>query len=353
MLLLSIGAIDQMHYYLTLRADKLQDLRRAARLNSYDSSVQMRLARRELDLGETQPAEAAWQEAIAVDPADPAPRQGLLRMLIHQNRDEEALRLTETSLQYTPKDVNLLVDRGLLAQRRGRNDLAVASWKQALDVDPSHASAHLLLAEELDRQGKLLEAAGHYKAFLSLLSHTASEQSAKTAGDNNAHSAPPPETMIAVVIRLADCEARAAHVDESEQAYQMAEKLAVQTHLGKLESLAEVNEAALQGQSGRVDEALRLYQHALQLDRESGDEIANAEDWAAYGQFLSEQGFPARLAYAALVQSEMLRNPLPDALLQKARSDAVRTATSRLGNDAGRVRHDLERNLGEALAFRR
>ena len=148
------ATVDQVRYYLALHADNLKDLQRAAALDSFDSSLQMRLARQELDLGQAQPAEAAWQKAIQVNPADPGPRQALLRFLIEQNRLDEAFHLTEASLRYTPKDVNLLVDRGLLVQRRGYPDLAVESWNQTLAIDPGHASAHLYLADELDRQGQ-------------------------------------------------------------------------------------------------------------------------------------------------------------------------------------------------------
>ncbi len=66
---------------------------------------------------------------MQANPADPAPRQALLRFLIDQNRLDEAFDLTEASLKYAPKDANLLVDRGLLAARRGHADQALASWR--------------------------------------------------------------------------------------------------------------------------------------------------------------------------------------------------------------------------------
>ena len=72
----------------------------------------------------------------AANPADPAPRQALLRFLLDQKRFDEAFNLTEASLKYAPKDANLLVDRGLLALQRGHADEALANWNQALEVDP-------------------------------------------------------------------------------------------------------------------------------------------------------------------------------------------------------------------------
>src|SRR5208283_4388824 len=131
-LLLVWGTVDQARYYLALRADNLRDLERAAALNSFDSSLQMRLAHRAFEDGQTRQAEAAWRRAIEANPADPAPRQALLQFLIDQNRYDEAFSLTEASLRYTPKDANLLVDHGFLALQRGHAEQARADWAQAI-----------------------------------------------------------------------------------------------------------------------------------------------------------------------------------------------------------------------------
>ncbi len=128
LLLLVWGTLDQARYYLALNTDDLHDLQRAEALNSFDSSLQMRLAHRAMEEGQPPQAEAAWKRAMQANPADPAPRQGLLRLLIDQDRFDEAVSLTEASLKYTPKDANLLVDRGLpgaawRARRPGSGEL--------------------------------------------------------------------------------------------------------------------------------------------------------------------------------------------------------------------------------------
>ncbi|MGA8437947.1 MAG: hypothetical protein WB762_35205 [Candidatus Sulfotelmatobacter sp.] len=345
LLLLLWATVDQVRYYLALHADDLTDLQRAAALDSFDSSLQMRLARQELELGEAQPAEAAWQKAIQVNPADPGPRQALLRFLIEQNRLDEAFHLTDASLRYTPKDVNLLMDRGLLAQRRGYPHLAVESWYQALAIDPGHASAHLYLADELDRQNKPQEAAAHYRAFLEITTRQTTRQAASNR--------PEPQKMIAVLLRMADCQVRASQKPQALQSYESAAKIAAQTKQDKLESVANVNEAALQGEAGKLDEALQLYQHALQLDESIGDRTASAEDWFAYGRFLGSKAFPARMAYACLVKSERLQDPLPDASQQQLRTDALGWAAKEAGPEAAAIRRDPGLNLNEALALGR
>lgn len=340
LLLLVWGTVDQTRYYLALHTDDLQDLQRAAALNSFDSSLQMRLAQRAMEDGQPQQAEAAWRRAVQANPADPAARQGLLRLLIDQNRVDEAFDLTEASLKYTPKDANLLVDRGLLALQRGHDDQAVASWDEALAVDPDQTLAHLFLADELDREGKAQAAASHYNAFLERIAR------------QRAPDRPAPDRVIAIVLRMADCQTRSSQMELAIKSYHLAEKLAGATRQSKLESVADVNEAALQAKAGRLTDALQLYQQALQLDSSIGDNSASAEDWLAYGRFLEDAGFPARLAYACIVKSENMTRLLPNPAVPESLAAAGRRMEKRLGPEAASVRRDPEPALREALALR-
>jgi tetratricopeptide (TPR) repeat protein len=346
LLLLVWGTVDQARYYLSLRADNLHDLQRAEALNSFDSSLQMRLARRAMEDGQPQQAEAAWRRAMQANPADPAPRQGLLRFLIDQNRFDEAISLTDASLKYAPNDANLLVDRGLLAMRSGHADQALANWQSALVVDPGQKLAHLYLADELDREGKAQAAASHYNSFLEQI---ASQPSQARTGDDR----PAPEKVIAIVLRMADCQARSSQAELALKSYHLAEKLATQTRQPKLESVADVNEAALQSKAGKLDEALRLYQQALRLDDSIADTSASAQDWLAYGRFLDDAGFPARLAYACMVKSEMLTQSLHSTAVPVAQTAARLEVERQLGASAASVRRDPEPVLQQALTLRR
>jgi len=340
LMLLVWGTVDQARFYLALRTDNLHDLQRAASLDSFDSSLQMRLAQRALEDKQPQQAEAALKRAVQANPADPAARQALLRLLIDQDRFDEAFDLTEASLEYTPKDANLLVNRGFLALRRGDNDKALASWDAALAADPSQTLAHLFLANELDREGKAQAAASHYKAFL--------ERIVRQPAQNR----PAPDKLIAIVLRMADCHARSSQTELAVQSYHLAEKLAGQTRQSKLESVADVNEAALQAKAGKLTAALQLYQQALQLDSSNGDNSASAEDWLLYGRFLEDAGFPARLAYACIVKSEKITRLLPDPSVPDSWAAARRHMEKRLGAEAEAVRRNPEPVLQEALALR-
>jgi len=339
LMLLAWGSVDQLRYYLALRSDNLQDLQRAARLDSVDSRLQMRLAQRELAAGQTGPAEAAWKKAIESSPADPAPRQALLQFLIDRSRFDEAYELTEASLKYSPKDANLLVDRGLLALRKGHASEAIASWEQALVVDPAHALAHFYLAGELDHEGRPKLAAAHYDAFL--------QQIARQPRGKR----PAPDKVIAIVIRMADCQARAAEKSEAIQSYRLAEGLAAQTQQQKLESVADVNEAALQAQQGDVADSLRLYQDALRLDEKTADREGGAQDWLAYGHFLDEQGFPPRFAYACFVKAQELAGSSSPEVSQAA-AMAEKMLQDKKPGDLASLRRDPQPVLHAALELR-
>jgi tetratricopeptide (TPR) repeat protein len=340
LLLLMWGTVDQARHYLALHSDDLIDLKRAAALDSFDSQLQMRLGRRQLEEGNSQEAEAAWKRAIAANPADPAPRQALLKFLLGQKRFDEAFTLTEASLKYAPKDANLLVDRGLLALQRGHANEALADWDRALKAAPNQSVAHLYLAHELDREGKAQSAAVHYRSFLDKIAQ-------------QAEGRPAPDVLIGVVLRMAECQVASSHPEAALKSYQMAERLAQQTGQAKLESMADVNEAQLLGTVGQVNEALRLYRRALELDDAGGDKDASAVDWFAYGRFLDESGFQPRLAYACMVKSESIGHSLAKPGLSATVAQARQQLEKRLGAEAEAVRRNPDPALRDALRVER
>jgi tetratricopeptide (TPR) repeat protein len=339
-LLLLWGTLDQARYYFALHSDSLGDLERAAALDSFDSSVELHLAQQAMADGQTGLAETAWRRAMRSNPADPAPRQALLQFLIAQNRYDEAFNLTEASLKYAPKDPNLLVDRGFLALQRKQPDLARASWEQAIAVDSNQINAQLYLADELDREGHALEAASHYGVYLGKIARQPAQQR------------PPTEQVIAIALRLADCQSRSSQVTLALKSYELAEKLAAQTGQKKLESVANINEAGLEAGMGHMSQALALYQNALQLDEAIGDNNASAADWLAYGRFLDASGFSPRLAYACLVKSESIAQKIQSAQDSVEQSSIRGSLEKRLGAAAAAIRRDPRSALAQALALR-
>jgi tetratricopeptide (TPR) repeat protein len=338
LLLLAWGTVDQVRYYLALRRDNLADLQQAAALNAYDSSLQTRLGHKELEVGRTQEAVAAWQQAMRANPADPAPRNLLLKQLTEQRRFDEAYQLTIQSLRYAPKDANLRVNHGILAEQLGHSQEALDSWNRALRLDPSQWRAHLYMADELDREGKAEAAIPHYVIFL--------DKAAQLPDP------PPAAELVATVLRLAQCQVQANHPDQAEKSYALAQRVASQSSEKKLESFASVSEAELEVLRGKTSEALRLYQHALRLDSTLGDKRSEAADWYNYGLFLRDSRFPTRLVYASLLNSESLMKAFKDSPEFPPIVQAREEAEKKLGGEAAQLRRNPKPALEEALAAR-
>ena len=339
--LLAWGTVDQVRYYFALHGDNLADLQRAAALASYDTTLQMRLARKELDAGQPDQAIVAWKRAMHSNPVDPAPRNALLQFLTSEKRFGEAYDVTRAAMQRNPRDSQLLVNNGILAMQLGHADEALASWQKAVAADPALADAHLYLAAELDREGKPAEAVPHYGAFLEIVAH------------HSADARPPAPKLIGVALKLADCQSRAGHPDQALRSYELARKIAAQTGEGKLESFASISEAGLRARNGHPDEALRLYQHALQLDASMDDRHSEGVDWYSYAFFLRDAGFPSRLSFASLLKSEELMKFAPDSAEAKSFAKTLQEFEKPLGSEAARIRKNPEPVQKQALTLAR
>ena len=339
--LLAWGTVDQVRYYLALQEDDLADLQRAAALNAYDSSVELRLAHKEFDAGKLEAAKVAWKRAMQANPVDPAPRNAYLQFLTSEKRFGEAYDLTRAAIERTPRDAQLLMNHGILAQQLGHSDEALKSWQRAVATDPSLAEARLYLAAELDREGKPADAASHYGAYLEIVSR------------HGAEMRPPAPKLIGVALKLADCQSRAGHPDQAVRSYDLARRIAAQTGEGKLESFATIGEATIHAQSGRTDEALRFYQRALQLDATMGDRHSEGVDWYNYALFLRDAGFPPRLSYASLLRSQQLMKISPDSPEAQTLAKALQEFEKPLGSEAARIRQNPEPIQKQALTLAR
>jgi tetratricopeptide (TPR) repeat protein len=335
-LLLTWAMVDQVRYYFVLHRENLADLQRAAAMDSFDASLQAQLGSKQLEAGNAAQAVAAWRQALQANPEDPVPRNRLLRFLIEQKRTSEAYELTRAALRYVPQDIDLLINHGILANQMGYPEEAIDSWQRALAMDPAQLQAHLYLATQLEKQGKAEAAIPHYVSFL---------DKAARSGER-----PPADQMIPIVLRLAQCQVQLQRVGQARQSYALAEKIAAQTGEKKLESLAAVNHAALEASDNKVDEALRLYQHALRIDA-SGDAASEAADWYAYGLFLRDRGFPLRLAYACVTRAESLWNQTAKAAEQPTVARARADLRRKLGRESEVIDRNPQPLLEEALAL--
>jgi tetratricopeptide (TPR) repeat protein len=312
-------------------------LRRAAWLAPYDTSLELRVARESLEKGIPQESEAAWEYAIRANPNDPAPRDAWLGYLLREKRLDEAYRRTGEWLELAPHDAALLVNHGILARQSGHDSEAEQSWQKALAVNPTEAEAEVYLGEELEKQGQVDDAISHYSAFL------------KKVALRPASSLPPAANLVGVELKLADCQSRKGRTDAALQYYKMARLLAAQTGEKKLESFANVAEAALRIKLGQTKETVPLYQRALQLDAGLNDPQSEAVDWYGYAVSLQDSGFPARFVYASVLKSESLGSSQSSAPEGDPVRKMQKELEQRLGPEAATIRHHPEPLLREAL----
>ena len=135
------AALDQARYLFATDAASLPALSRAAALNPYDAAV---LGRRE-------------------------------RLLIQEQRYEDAYELYRTYLSWRPEDADALVRAGTLALNLGKRDEAIDYWQRALTYAPTHPAASRYLAqvwantaERLDTETRVVEAAQAFRRALAL-----------------------------------------------------------------------------------------------------------------------------------------------------------------------------------------
>ena len=231
--LLTLAIVDQTRYYLALHREDLADLRQAEALNSFDSSLQSRIGKKELELGDSEAAVTAWKEAVYANPAAKDKRDLLLKFLTDHRRFEEADRIAEMCARKNPSDANLLVNEGILAAQLGHADVAVSEWNQAVAIDSSQTQAQLYIAQELQREGKPDAAIRHYVEYLNKISAGGVAQR------------PTPANIVTVILQLAECQARVRNISGAERSYDLAESVARGSNEKKLESFAEVSHAGL------------------------------------------------------------------------------------------------------------
>jgi tetratricopeptide (TPR) repeat protein len=324
-LLLAWAAMDQLHFYWSSEADSLPALERAAKLNPNDSAIQTRLARAETLVGKRDASLLALERAATIRPESFPQQEAYARGLIEAGRAAEAYVQYQKMLRDWPRNMDALVNYGLLAQRQGHGDEAIDSWQRAIEIDPGQANAQIYLAQALDGRGEAQAAARHYRAYL---------QIAAAHRDEHRNEA---TTVIAALIKVADADTAAHQQDEALRGYNAAVEFAEKAKVQALESLALAHLADLQEKRGNVADAAQAYQRALGIDASLSDPVSAASDWFNYGQFLQRQHQRERLVFACYLRAEELVNTSPGATLDTI-AQARAESEARLGREAAVVR---------------
>lgn len=293
------AAVDQLHFFWSNEDTSLAALQRAANLNPDDSAIQIRLARAQAVAGRPDAAVAALQHAAALNSQNLAIQESLARILIETHRSNDAYFQYQKLLAKWPRDVEALVNYGLLALRLGHEGEAVDSWQRAIAVDPRQSNAQLYLAQALDQRGELQAAARHYRSYLQIIA-------AKPVEHRNEGS-----SVIVALVKVADADSFANHYADAVQGYKAGISFAEKSGDKTIESLALIHFAAGLEKQGDAAGAAQSYQHALALDASLSDPRSAASDWFNYGQFLLRRGNLERYALACFLNAEDLLRATP------------------------------------------
>ena len=216
----------------------------------------------------------------------------------------------------------------------------MADWERAIAIDPAQVSAHLYIASELDRENKPQAAVAHYKAYL--------EQDRPASGDR---------TVLSRNRSLPSCcgwrIARRAHRRPHKLCNLSSWRRHSRLRPGRASWRVSLTSMKphFRRTAGNIGEALRLYQHALQLDDAAGDRRSSAEDWFTYGQFLDAAGLSLRaLCMPATRNPRAWRSPCPNASLDNSHCKSARKQIEkRLGAEAMAIRRESGTGLAPGV----
>ena len=106
------------------------------------------------DLGRPDDALRHVRRAVSLQPGFLQAREEEVSLLVNAQRHDEALAAVEAAVEEGRQTAAILVSAGLIKGARGQWPAAVERLQEAVDLDPSHAPAHMYLAHahiELER----------------------------------------------------------------------------------------------------------------------------------------------------------------------------------------------------------
>lgn len=122
----------------------------------------------ELELTDLEEAIAAYERAIALDPAHADAHVNLGRLRHEQRAPLAAEKHYRAALKADPDHATAAFNLGVALEDLGRNGDAIAAYERALKTDPENADAHYNLAGIYEKRGEKANAVRHLKACRSL-----------------------------------------------------------------------------------------------------------------------------------------------------------------------------------------
>ncbi|WP_027998385.1 FecR domain-containing protein [Sinorhizobium arboris] len=137
----------------------LEDLNRALKTAPGSSSIWNSLGLVQGARGDNRAAEAAFKQAIALDPLDPVSHANLAIQYMDEMRMAEAKREIDAALSVDPSFDVALVARGRYHMQNGEADKAVEDLLAGSTANPAYSNAQLLLAAAHYEKGDRIPAA--------------------------------------------------------------------------------------------------------------------------------------------------------------------------------------------------
>jgi tetratricopeptide (TPR) repeat protein len=148
-------------------AQREQDAEAAARRHESDRWFEkgVRLEQTGAPLKE---AEAAYRQAIQIDPSSAGALLNLGTLYYHQRKNAEAERCYRQALQARPDYPLAHFNLAILFDESGDWESAVKHYLAALDLDPNYADAHYNLALLYQNLGETLKSVRHWRQYLKI-----------------------------------------------------------------------------------------------------------------------------------------------------------------------------------------
>ncbi|HQU86230.1 MAG TPA: tetratricopeptide repeat protein [Pyrinomonadaceae bacterium] len=290
--LLSLALIDQTKFTYSAKAKDDSSFKIASQMNPYDASLRLKIARAEEEKGNLTEAQNQLTEAVRINPSLRQAQDSLARILIQTGKYEEAFKHYQKMFQSIKPDANALINYGVLAAQFDREDEALKSWQDALNLDNSQANAHFYLGELLSKRKDFNAAIDHYERFLVL------------AGKENSAQKTAPSMILQAAQSLGFSYTQTGNYEKSQTALNNALKLS--ENIGNSETSAEllINLAENEIAANKNAQALADFQRALSLAKTDSAIGGNSEQWLKFGKFLNSIKADSRYIYACFVKAE-------------------------------------------------
>jgi tetratricopeptide (TPR) repeat protein len=160
-------------YYLTLiyagqkkYAEALETLGNMEKLRPESMQIQLLKADILENLGRIEEAEKLYQRQIETAPAEPAPYQQFARMLLKNNKEDQALAVLEQARTNLAADEDILSMLGQVYRDRRNFDKAIQAFKDAITLAPTQLDSRYQLGLTYAQMGDALNAIPIFQSLL-------------------------------------------------------------------------------------------------------------------------------------------------------------------------------------------